>query len=88
MSRSLERRIERLERGAHVGADVERARAVFNAYETVRRHPEEATDEERALAAVTSREDWQRAFWTLIDAEGGLEAAVIASYEIEAEKKR
>jgi hypothetical protein len=76
----LERRIERLERGAHVGADVERARAVFHAYEMVRHHLEEATDEDRALAAVTSHDDWMRAFWTLVDAAGGLEAAVRASY--------
>ena len=82
---SLERRVERLERGTHVGADVERARAIFHAYDVVRNHPEQATDEDRALAAVTSREDWQRAFGILIDAEGGLEAAVLASYEIEAE---
>jgi hypothetical protein len=82
MSRSLERRIERLERGAHVGADVERARAIFDAYERVKDHPEEATDEDRALAAVTSHQDWSRAFGILIDAAGGLEAAVRASYEI------
>ena len=83
----MERRIERLERGTHIGADVERARAIFDAHEMVRHHPEKATDEDRALAAVTSREDWQRAFVVLIDAAGGLEAVVRASYEIEAEHK-
>jgi hypothetical protein len=76
----LERRIERLERGVHVGADVERARVIFHAYTMVKDHPEQATDEERALAAATSREDRWRAFGILIDAAGGLEAAVRASY--------
>jgi len=81
MSRSLERRIERLERDAHVGADVERACAVFHAYDMVRHHPEQATDEDRALAAVTSHDDWMRVFGTLIDAAGGLEVVVRASYD-------
>ena len=76
----LERRIERLERSAHVGADVERACAIFHAYTMVRDHLEQATDEERALAAVTSHEERWRAFGILIDAAGGLEAAVRASY--------
>jgi hypothetical protein len=67
----LERRIERLERGVHVVADIERGRAVFHAYDVVRNHPEQATDEQRALAAATSHDDWQRAFATLIDAAGG-----------------
>ena len=75
MSRSRERRIERLERAAHVGADVERARAIFDAYERVRDDPQQATDEDRALLA---REDWQRAFVALIEAAGGLEAVVRA----------
>ena len=79
MTSSLERRIERLESGAHVGADVERARAIFDAYERVRDDPQQATDEDRALLA---HEDWQRAFVALIEAAGGLEAVVRASYEI------
>jgi hypothetical protein len=49
---------------------------------------EKATDEDCALAAVTSHDDWSRAFGILIDAAGGLEAAVRASYEIEAERRR
>ena len=52
-----------------------------------RKIPRTCVAEDRALAAVTSHEDWQRAFVTLIDAAGGLEAAVQASYEIEAERK-
>ena len=71
----LERRIERLERGVHVVADIERGRAVFHAYDVVRNHPEQATDEQRALAAATSHDDWQRAFATLIDAAGGWNTA-------------
>jgi hypothetical protein len=56
MSRSLGRRIERLERDTHVDdADIDRARAICRAYEVVKHHPEEATDEDRALAAVTSK---------------------------------
>jgi hypothetical protein len=81
MSRSLERRIARREGAAHVGADVERARAIMHAYSVVRDHPEQATDEDRALAAVTSNEEWQRALVTVIAAEGGLEAVVRRSYE-------
>jgi len=54
----------------------------------VKDHPEQATDDDRALAAITSHEDRWRAFGTLIDAAGGLEAAVRASYEIVAERKR
>jgi len=53
----LERRIERLERGVHVVADIERGRAVFHAYDVVRNHPEQATDEQRALATATSHDD-------------------------------
>jgi hypothetical protein len=47
----------------------------------VRHHPEQATDEDRALAAVTSHDDWMRVFGTLIDAAGGLEVVVRASYD-------
>ena len=61
MNRSLERRIEKLERGSHLGTEVESANAIFHSYEMVRNHPEEATDEDRALVAVTSHDDWQRA---------------------------
>jgi hypothetical protein len=49
----------------------------------VRHHPEQATDEDRALAAATSHEEWSRAF----DAAGGLAAAVRGSYELEAAEK-
>jgi len=45
--------------------------------------PEEATEEDRALAAATSREDWQRALSILIDAAGALAAVVQGSYELE-----
>jgi thiamine biosynthesis protein ThiC len=73
MTRSLEHRVERLERDTHVGdADIGRARAICHAYEMVRHHPEEARADDRALAAATSNEDWQRAFSTLIDAAGGV----------------
>jgi hypothetical protein len=83
MTRSLGRRIEPLERDTHVGeADIDRARAIMRAFDMVRDHPEQATDEDRALA-----EDWQTAFGVLIDALGGLAAAVRGSYEIEAAEK-
>ena len=84
MTSSLERRIERLESNTHVGADVEKARAIFNAYVRVTDHPAQASDEDRALLA---HEDWQHAFSILIDAAGGLGAVVLASYEIEAAEK-
>jgi hypothetical protein len=87
MNRTLDRRLKCLEHGAHVGADVERARAIFHAYDMSNHHPEQATDEDRALAAVTSHEEWSCAFGIMIDVAGGLEAAVRASYEIEAERK-
>jgi hypothetical protein len=35
-------------------------------------HPEKATDEDRALAAATSLDDWSRAFSFSIDALGGI----------------
>jgi hypothetical protein len=76
MTGSLVRRISRLECGANVGADVERARAIVHAYFVVRHHPAQATDQDRALAAVTSNEEWQRAFATVLDAEGGFGAVV------------
>ena len=56
---------------------------IMRAFDMVRDHPEQATDEDRALAAVTSNEDWQRAFSILIDAAGGLAALVQKSYESE-----
>ena len=80
--RSLERRINRLERGSHSGADIDRARAIFHAYNLVRDHPEQATEAERALAAETSHEDWQRAFLILVEAAGGLEAVVRESMNL------
>jgi hypothetical protein len=70
MTSSLERRVERLEGVTHVGADVDRARAIFNAYEMVSNHPEKATDDDRALAGITSHEDWSPAFGILIDHSG------------------
>ena len=76
MNKGLCRRLERLERTSQDGADVARAAAVCEAYEIVRDHPELATHAERALAAATSHEDWQRALITLIEADGGLEAVV------------
>lgn len=82
MNRTLDRRLKCLERGAHVGADVERASAICHAYEVVRDHPEQATDKDRALAAATSDEEWAHAFGIMIDAAGGLEAVVRASYEL------
>jgi hypothetical protein len=83
MTSSLKRRIERLQRTTPVGADIEWARAIMRAFDMVRDHPEQAADEDRALAAATSNEDWQRAFSTLIDAAGGLAAVVQGSYELE-----
>jgi hypothetical protein len=87
MTSSLKRRIERLQSSTPVGADIEWARAIMRAFDMVRDHPEQATDEDRALAAATSHEEWSDAFGALIDAAGGLAAAVRASYEIEAERK-
>jgi hypothetical protein len=88
MNRLLERRVERLERDTHVDdADMDRARAICHAYEIVRHHPEQPTDEDRALAAATSHEEWSRAFGIMIDAAGGLAAAVRGSYELEAAEK-
>jgi hypothetical protein len=82
MTRSLERRVDRLERSAQVDTDVDRPRAIVHAYEMVKYHPDQATDEDRALAAVTSNEEWQLAFATVFDAEGGL-AAVVRRVEAE-----
>ena len=62
MTNSLKRRIEQLERTFPVGADVERASAIMRAFDMVRYHPEQATDEDRALVAATSDEEWGRAF--------------------------
>ncbi len=81
MTSALERRIEQLEASAHTGAEVERARTIWRAYNLVRDHPEQATEEDRVLA-----KNWQHAFAILIDAVGELEAAVRASYEIAAER--
>jgi hypothetical protein len=60
----------------------------MHAFDMVRDHPEQATDEDRALAAATSHQEWCDAFGALIDAAGGLAAAVRASYEIEAADAR
>jgi hypothetical protein len=86
MTSSLKRRIEQLERLTPVGAEVERAHAIVRAYDMVQFTPEQATDEDRALVAATSHEDRWRAFGILIDAGGGLEAAVRASYELKTER--
>jgi hypothetical protein len=53
-----------------------------HACSVVEDNPEQATDEDRALAAVTSNEEWQRAFAILIDAAGGLAAVVEASLKL------
>jgi hypothetical protein len=82
MTGNLGRRIERLERGFHAGHDIDRARAIVHAYRVVRYNPEQATDEDRALAAVTSNEEWQRAFVIVLDAAGGL-SAVLGRIEAE-----
>jgi hypothetical protein len=87
MTQTLKRRIERLESSTPVSADVEWARAIMRAFDMVRDHPEQATDEDRALVAATSHEEWSRAFGALIDAAGGLAAAVRGSYGIEAAEK-
>ena len=79
MTWRLEQRIGRLERSFHVGHDIDRARAIVHAYHVVRDDPERASDEDRALAAITSHEEWQRAFVIVLDAGGGLAAAVEAS---------
>jgi hypothetical protein len=81
MKRSLERRISRLERDAHIGPDAERASAILYAFHMVQRHPKEATDEHRALVAATSREEWEDAFLMSLAAVGGLGEAVRLSYE-------
>ena len=86
MTRSLMRRIEQLERVITVGVDLERARAIVRAFDTVQYEPEQASDEDRALVAAASHEDRWRAFGILIDAEGGLAAVVRASYEIKTER--
>ena len=86
MTRSLMRRIEQLERVITVGADLERARAIVRAFDTVQYEPEQASDEDRALTAATSHEEWSHAFGIIIDAEGGLAAVVRASYEIKTER--
>jgi hypothetical protein len=80
MNKAPSRRLERLERTSQDGAGVARAAADYEAYEIVRDHSELATDEERALAAATSHEDWQGAFLTLIEAAGGLAAVVEKSF--------
>lgn len=82
MSSSLERRIAQLECSAGAGGDVEWARAVCRAYQIVRDHPEQIIDEDRALAAATSHEEWSYALGIVIGAAGGLAAVVRASYEI------
>ena len=86
MTSSLKRRIERLERLTGVGADLERARAIVRAWDMVRDHPGQATNEDQALFAATSREEWQHAFWTIVESTGGLAAVVRASYEIKTER--
>jgi hypothetical protein len=87
MTSSLKRRIERLQSSTPVGADIKWARAIMRAFDMVRDHPEQATDADRALVAATSHEEWNAAFGALIDAAGGLAAAVRASYELEAAEK-
>jgi hypothetical protein len=87
MTQTLKRRVERLEGNTHVGADIEWARAIMRAFDMVRDHPEQASDQDRALVAATSHEEWSDAFGALIDAVGGLAAAVRGSYELEAAEK-
>lgn len=82
MTWRLEQRIGRLERSFHVGHDIDRAHAIVHAYHVVRDDPERASDEDRALAAATSTAEWQRAFATVIAAEGGLAAVVEASMKL------
>ena len=67
MRGSLERRISGLERDAHIGQDFERANAILYAFHMVEHHPERATDEHRALAAATSREERLDAFWASVE---------------------
>jgi hypothetical protein len=83
MTSSLKRRIERLQSSTPVGADIEWARAILRAYDIVRDHPAQASDADRALAEATSHEEWSWALGIIIDAAGGLEAVVRASYAAE-----
>ena len=76
MSKSIIRRIERLERVCHVDANVDKAREIVHAYHLVQNYPHLATDEHRALRGITSHEDWQRAFLVVLETEGGHAAVV------------
>src|SRR5262249_52698523 len=71
---TIKSRIQRLERDVPDTGDLEHARAVFDAHLRVREHPEEATEEDRALAA-----DWDKAFCVLVNAVGGLHVGIEAS---------
>ena len=81
MKSTLTRRVERLEaeHGAEDGLD--RARRVVSACDVVEFHPDQATDEDRALAASTTKGDYMGALVLCWSQPGAFVAAVKASME-------
>ena len=81
MKSILTRRVERLEAESCAEDDLERARRIVSACDVVEFHPDQATDEDRALAASTTKGDYMGALVLHWRQPGAFVADVKASME-------
>jgi hypothetical protein len=76
MRRLLKHRIERLEHVRRGDVEAGRAYQIACACCTVAWHRERATEDDKALAEKATDTERENAFWTVIQAEGGLAVVV------------
>jgi hypothetical protein len=88
MKSILARRVERLEAESGVEDDLERARRIVRACDTVEFHPNQATDEDRALAASATKDTYMDALMLHWRQPGAFVADVKASMEQREAKAR
>lgn len=79
MKSTLVRRVDRLEAERSEQSDLDRARRIVRACDTVQFHPDQATEEDRVLAATTSKDVYMDALLLHWRQPGAFVAAVEAS---------
>jgi hypothetical protein len=88
MKSILIRRVERLEAESGGEDDLDRARRIVRACDAVEYHPERPTEEDRALAASTTKDAYMDALVLCWRQPGAFVAAVQASIEQREAKAR
>jgi hypothetical protein len=88
MKSILMRRVERLEAESGAEDDLDRARRIIRAYHTVEFNPDQATDEDRALAASATKDTYMDALVLHWRQPGAFVADVKASMEQREAKAR